>query len=182
MGPTLAIASGAFGVVLLRVSWARRGGGRWLTAAGWLTLPGGAFLWHIAGMAWDKAIAAALLGPCVVAFVLLVPQAEWRSSGVNVTRTRLPATADTPVGSYFGRGLARTLVAAPVALAAALGLAAFFGLRMPWSEATRLVTAGLLLPVFWATGAIWATMDRKLARVAIGLIAMAVIGMLGATL
>jgi hypothetical protein len=53
---------------------------------------------------------------------------------------------------------------------------------MPWLEADRLVTAGLLLPVTWASGAIWATMDRKLLRVTVALIATAIIGALGAAL
>ena len=145
-------------------------------------LLGGVLLWHVTGMAWDKATAAAMLGPSVVAFVLLVPQTEWRSRGVNVTRTRLLAASDAGAASPFGRGIARTVVAGPIALAAALGVTAAFALRMPWLEANRLVTAGLLLPVAWAAGAIWATMDRKLVRVAIALLATALIGALGATL
>ena len=182
MGSILAIASGALGVGLLRIAWARRGGGRWLTAAGWLVLFAGALFWRVAGMAWDKAVAAAMLGPSLIALLLLVPQAEWRSRRVNVTRTRLSAASDTVARSAFGRGVARTVVAGPVALAAALGFTAAFALRMPWLEADRLVTAGLLLPVAWASGAVWATMDSRLARVAVTLIAITVVGALGATL
>ena len=141
---------------------------------------GGAVVWHVTGMAWDKAVAAALLGPSMVAILLLVPQAEWRSRGVNVTKTRLPAAADAVIGNSFGRGIARTIVAGPIALAAALGFTAAFALRMPWLEANRLVTAGLLLPMLWASGATWATMDRNLVRVAVTLIATAVIGALDA--
>ena len=182
VGPTLAIASGALGVGLLRAAWARRSGGRWLTAGAWLVLLGGAVAWHASDMAWDKAVAAAMLGPSVVAFLLLVPQAEWRLRGVNVTRTRLPAASDAVVGGSFGRAVARTVVAGPIALAASLGFTAAFALRMPWLEADRLVTAGLLLPLTWASGAIWATMDRTLLRVTVALLATAVIGALGAAL
>jgi len=176
VNPIFAIASGALGIGLLRAAWARRSGGRWLTAAGWLVLLGGVLLWHVTGMAWDKATAAAVLGPSVVAIVLLVPQIEWRSRGVNVTRARLLAASDAVAANSFGRGIARTVVAAPIALAAALGFTAAFALRMPWPEADRLVTAGLLLPMAWASGAVWATMDRKLLRVAVALVATAVLG------
>lgn len=182
MGSILAISSSALGVVLLRAAWAHRGGGRWLTATGWLVFFGGAFFWHLAGMAWDMAIAGAMLGPSVVALLLLIPQAEWRYRGVNVTRTRPPAASQPRVEGSWRRGIARTVVAGPVALAAALGVTAAFALRMPWLEADRLVTAGLLLPVAWASGAVWATMDPKLVRVGVTLIATAALGALRATL
>jgi hypothetical protein len=182
LSTTLAIASGLLGVGLLRAAWARRGGRRWLTAAGWLTLIGAAVFWHVTGMAWDKAVAAATLAPSVVAFVVLVPQAEWGSRGVNVTRTRLLAASDGIGQGSLSRGIARTIVAGPVALAAALGLTAAIALRAPWVEADRLVMAGLLLPVAWASGAVWAIMDRKLLRVTAALVTTAVIGALGAAL
>ena len=87
--------------------------------------------------------------------------------------------AQTPVnapalGQSLRRGAARALLAGPGALAAALGLTGLVALRAPWLEADRLVAAGFVLPVAWAVGAVWATMDRKLARVAVGLCVTAV--------
>jgi hypothetical protein len=79
-----------------------------------------------------------------------------------------------------GRGVARILLAGPVALAAALGLTGLVALRAPSLEADRLVAAGLVLPIAWAAGAIWATMDRRLMRVAVGLCLTAVVCVSGA--
>jgi len=90
------------------------------------------------------------------------------------------AAAKSDAGSLLGRGTARVLLAGPLALAAALGLVAVVALRMPWLEADRLVTAGFLLPVTWAAGAIWATMDSKLTRVALALGLTAIVCVSGA--
>ena len=182
VGPTLAIASATLGVFLLRQAWARRGGGRSLTLAGWCVLLAGAWLWHLAGMAWDKAIAVATLGPSLIAYLVLIQQAEWRDGRANVTRTRLPSAPEPVSQDTFVRGVNRVVLAGPVALAAALGLTALIALRAPWVEADRLVTAGLVLPIAWSAAAIWATMDARLIRVAVVLIATTLICAGGALL
>jgi hypothetical protein len=125
-------------------------------------------------MAWDKAIAAATLGPSLIAYLLLIREADWRNGRANVTRTRLPSAREPVSQNTFVRGVNRAVLAGPVALAAALGLTALIALRAPWVEADRLVTAGLVLPLAWSAGAIWATMDAKLVRVAVALVVAAV--------
>jgi hypothetical protein len=80
----------------------------------------------------------------------------------------------------LARGAARALLAGPLALVAALGLTALIALRTPWLEADRLVAAGFLLPIAWAAGAIWATMDGKLVRVAVALSLTAIVCVGGA--
>ena len=205
VGSTLAVASAALGVGLLRASWARRGGGQWLTTTGWLAFLGGAVAWHLAGLGWDEAIAFALLGPSLIAFLVLTQHAAWsptaagagraRRAGGRVARsgklrrganserpaTVAPSTVDDGASpSTLGRGTARTLLAGPVALAAALGLTALVALRAPWVEANRLVTAGFLLPIAWAGGAIWATMDSRPTRVAVALCLTAIVCIGGA--
>jgi hypothetical protein len=126
-------------------------------------------------MAWDKAIAVATLGPSLIAYLALIRQAEWRNGRANVTRTRLASAQEPVPQDTFVRGVNRVVLAGPVALAAALGLTALIALRAPWVEADRLVTAGLVLPIAWSAGAIWATMDARLVRVAVALIATAVV-------
>ena len=90
------------------------------------------------------------------------------------------AAAESAPPASLGRGAARALLAGPLALAAALGLTDLIALRMPWLEADRLVTAGFLLPIAWAAGAIWATMDSKLTRVAVALSLTAIVCVSGA--
>ena len=190
---TLAIGSAALGVGLLRASWSRRGGGRpWLTTAGWLAFFGGAVAWHGAGLGWDEAIALAMLGPCLIAYGVLARLAGWSTASASVTRapepaelhapekTRSSAAAKSAPPASLARGAARALLAGPLALVAALGLTALIALRTPWLEADRLVTAGFLLPIAWAAGAIWATMDGKLVRVAVALSLTAIVCVGGA--
>lgn len=174
LGPTVAIVSAALGVGLLRTAWARNRSGRALTVAGWLLLLSGAGLWQYSGLGWDKASAFAALVPSLIAFGLLARQAEWRGGPTKVRRKRQPPRSEPGPRNSFGRGAARFILAGPMALAAASALAAAVALRMPWPEADRLVTAGLLLPIAWATGAVWATMEESLIRVAVVLSAATV--------
>jgi hypothetical protein len=95
-------------------------------------------------------------------------------------QTPLSTVSESSPRASLARGTARFLLAGPVALAAALALAALIALRTPWLEADRLVAAGFLLPIVWAAGAIWATMDSKLTRVAVALSLTAIVCVGGA--
>ena len=249
IGSSLAIGSATVGVGLLRMSWSRHGGRQpWLTAVGWMAFLGGAAAWHGAGLGWDEAVALGMLGPSLIAFVVLARYAQWRPTAAGAGRGRrrseaqrpagasvelsalqlevwrtclsalaqgswisersapssagapIPVAAQAPVGSQvpadvsvsagttavsrsgvsLGSGVVRVLLAGPGALATALGLTGLVALRAPWLEADRLVAAGFVLPVAWAVGAIWATMDRRIARVAVGLGVTAIVCVGGA--
>lgn len=199
VGSGIAVASAVVGVGLLRASWLRRGDGRpWLTAAGWVAFVCGAGAWHGAGLGWDEGIALSMLAPSLMAYLVLARQAQWRPTAVGAGRGRRPTTgirravepgnrraakgmvAQPKSDGSLGRGVARTLLAGPVALAAALGLTGLVALRAPGLEVDRVVAAGFVLPVAWAVGALWATMDRRLARVAVGLCLAAVVCVGGA--
>lgn len=193
-GLALSVGSAALGVGLLRIAWSHRGSTRLLTTSGWLVLLGGISAWHNTGVAWDEATALAALAPSLIAFALLARNAEWRPARPNVPRTREPTalqprTAGPPPmpGQHrydraSGRNISRIILAGPLALAAALGLAAVIALRAPTLEANRLVTAELCLPLAWAIGAVWATMTDNLTRVALVLSLTAVVGLGGAAL
>src|SRR6185312_10228262 len=179
VGSGIAVGSAALGVGLLRASWLRRGGGRpWLSVAGWVAFVCGAGAWRGAGLGWDEAIALAMLAPSLMAYLVLARQAQWRPTAAGARRARRAAQtpgmtraemglrAESDAGGALARGAARALLAGPVALGAALGLTGLLALRAPGTQADRVVAAGFMLPVAWAVGAIWATMDRKLTRVA----------------
>jgi len=121
--------------------------------------------------------------------LVIARQREARQMGVGLRRAAQSelwesaqagpiAAAGSRASGSLGRGTARALLGGPLALAAALGLTAFVALRLPWLEADRLVAAEFLLPTAWAVGAIWATMDSKLTRVAVtlGLTAIVCVG------
>ena len=114
---TLAVGSAALGVGLLRASWSRRGGGPWLTTAGWVAFFAGALAWHVAGLGWDEAIALAMLGPCLIAYGVLARQAGWSVTIAGATRGGRPgrpwrvakrltplAAAESAPSNSLGRG------------------------------------------------------------------------------
>jgi hypothetical protein len=193
-GLALSVGSAALGVGLLRVAWTRRGSTRLLTTSGWLVLLGGISAWHNTGVAWDEATALAALVPSLIAFALLARHAEWRPARPNARRTLEPtvlepgAAGPPPMpGQYRNdrahvRTISRIILAGPLALAAALGLAAVIALHAPTLAANRLVTAELCLPLAWAIGAVWTTMTDNLTRVAVVLTLTAVVGLGGAAL
>jgi hypothetical protein len=180
VGSGFAVGSAALGVGLLRASWLRRGGGQpWLTAAGWAAFVCGAGFWHRAGLGWDEGIALAMLAPSLMAFLVLMRQAQWRPTAVGsrtgrrsqgrVQQAAEPAAAGQTAagqtrgptaprgavcvgvgsesGGSLGRGVARTVLAGPVALVAALGITGWVALRAPGMAANRVVAAGFVLPV-----------------------------------
>jgi hypothetical protein len=194
IGLALSVGSAALGVGLLRVAWTRRGSTRRITTSGWLVLLGGVCAWHNAGVAWDEATALAALAPSLIAFMLLARHAEWRPAQPNARRTREPAVLErrtagpSPMPGQHrydrarGRNLSRIILAGPLALAAALGLAAVIALHAPTLDANRLITAELCLPLAWAIGAVWATMTDNLTRVALVLALTAGVCLGGAAL
>jgi hypothetical protein len=151
------------GVLALRRAWrgpARRG---WMLA-GWGLLAGALFGW-LATTGWDVALALTLLAPSLAAYAVLAAHAEIRPP-------RAPKPCKWAVVSRQGRGrraIVRTLYAGPLSAAAALGLGAALALRAPLAEADRLVAGGLIVPLAWAAGMVWATTDARLARIGLGL-------------
>ncbi len=81
-----------------------------------------------------------------------------RQSSRNVDANRVDARAATETEAQPDAGqryrrwrvAARTAVAGPLALAAALSLGLMVGLRAPLHEQTRLIIGGLAVPTLWA--------------------------------
>jgi hypothetical protein len=57
------------------------------------------------------------------------------------------------------------LVAGPLGLIAAMGIAVVIATRMPMAEQTRLILAGLIVPTLWAIGIGWMVCQRRLGRI-----------------
>ncbi len=172
-GVAAALATTVVGVGLVRWGW-RRSGGAIPALAGWTALLAATPLWALSA-AWDKAIALTLLAPSLVAILLVVANAEVRRPRV-ARAPRLGAELPERSGEALWRAWARTGLGGPAAGAAALTLAAAWGLKGPGDGADRLGAALLLAPALWACGLIWATTDPRLARVAAGFAAAALIG------
>jgi hypothetical protein len=166
----------AGGVLALRRGWRSPARRHWLLA-GWSLLTAGLFGWA-ATAGWDVALALALLTPSLIAYALLASCAQ-----VRPRRAPKPCTAASPAQrGRRRRALWRGLYAGPLSLAAALGLGAAVALRTPLAEADRLVAGGLVVPLAWAAGMVWATTDARLARIGLGLCAVAAVSIAAAWL
>lgn len=175
----LGAACAIVGVGLLRTAWLRRGGGGRI-AAGWALLSCGAIGWRWSGAGWDKAVALAALAPMLAAFALLAWTADVAARPRKPKPVKAACDPEPPIrAGPLWQGVARTLLAGPVAGAAAVSLAAAVALRAPWAEADRLTAAIFIAPIAWAAAGVWATTDARLLRVglAFGAVAAASLGL-----
>ncbi|RIV91845.1 hypothetical protein D2V17_02590 [Aurantiacibacter xanthus] len=110
------------------------------------------------GIAW------AFLTISLVAYARFVPQlVQVPHIGRDAFR-RQRASARASRGGKLGLAL-RLVAAGPLYLIAALAVGAVAATKLPWAEVNRLMFGGLIVPVIWATGALHATADLRLARV-----------------
>jgi hypothetical protein len=129
-------------------------------------------------LGWELGLAWALTAISVVAYGLILPP-FFRAHSIGHNRTardgrRMPVP---PSGSKW-RLIVKLVAAGPLSLLAALGLSLLIATR-PWEqELTRLYVGGLTTPLFWSVGALHATVDSSLIRVAASpiLIALAAFG------
>lgn len=70
----------------------------------------------------------------------------------------------------WGRGLLQALIGGPLALVAAIGIAALIATHAPLHEQTRLVGAGLLVPSLWAVLLGWTLSAERLYRPVAGVV------------
>jgi hypothetical protein len=166
------------GVALLRRAWRRERPG-WPTLLGWTLLAAAIPGWALCAR-WDKAAALALLVPSLVGYGFVAANRERRPARARPAKaaTELPERS----GEAVWRGVARTLCAGPLAGAAAVLLAAAWGLKGPGSPPDRAALALLLAPLLWAAGLVWATTDASLLRIGGGLGALAALGAAAAAL
>ncbi|MHB8286203.1 MAG: hypothetical protein ACYDD1_16215 [Caulobacteraceae bacterium] len=156
------------GVLALRLAWRRRPIPSPWTATGWGLMIIGLFGWA-ATTGEDVAVALALLIPSLAGYGALAAGARVRGgkpSRSGRSDVELEAGPSDP-----WRAILRTLYVGPLAALAAFSAGAAVALKGPGSEATRLIAGGMLIPVLWAAGMIWATTDRRLTRVGLGLVA-----------
>jgi hypothetical protein len=65
--------------------------------------------------------------------------------------------------------MVRFLLAGPLSAVAAAAVGTAISLCPWWSEANRIVAAGLLAPAIWAIGMCWSLCDGQPGRVAVGI-------------
>lgn len=122
-------------------------------------------LWAVSTTLWvtrfgaEIGIPLALETAALVAFAFILTRLERR-----INRAARERRVDQPASSRrrWVLGTARTLVAGPLGLAAAMGIAVVIATKSPMAEQTRLIIAGLIVPSLWAVGIAWVVCQRRL--------------------
>lgn len=122
-------------------------------------------LWAASTALWtlqfgaEVGIPLALETAALVAFGFILSRMERRMERPARERTAaLPAVSRR----RYVVGTMRVLVAGPLGLIAAMGIAVVVATRSPMAEQTRLILAGLIVPTLWAIGIGWVVCQRRL--------------------
>lgn len=162
-GWSVLLLAGAAGAAwLLRRSWGDRTASRpWWIAAGWAAI---AMLIVIAGL-----VLGAGRGPfiaftvvSVAALALVVASVQLREARVRGDKSLAPEPSDRVSKAW--RGWLRGLLAGPLGMIAAMGVAICFAAFCPGAAQTRLVIGGLLVPVLWGGAMAWTLSDDRILR------------------
>ncbi|WP_213980950.1 hypothetical protein [Sphingomonas sp. dw_22] len=152
-----ALALSLGGILLIWSAWReRRWGPRaWAAIGFWI---GSAGLW-IARFGAEIGIPLALETAALAGFAFILSRMERR-----VARTpREREVPPLPASRYRRlRGAAKFLIAGPIGMFAAMGIAFVVATGAPLAEQTRLILAGLIVPSLWAVFIGWTVADRRL--------------------
>lgn len=153
------------GTALLRRAWRERGRrvARYLVFAGWavlaVTLLVGAI---VVGPVKGTALAAGFASLAALAVVAL--GRVYRPPRVSRGDVIAPEPLEGQGGARLGRALLKTLLAGPLGMIAAMGLAFCYATWAPGDPPTRIVIGGLFVPVLWGLAMTWTLADRHLIR------------------
>lgn len=156
------IGGGLAGATLLRRAWADRRRGRIdLIAAGWTVLAGTVLL-DAAWIGWVMGAAAAVAGVGLGALAVVALGRTIRTARAGRTATSAPEPLEG--ASKAWRGWLKVLLAGPLGMTAAMGIAFCYAAWAPGDPRTRIILAGLLMPVAWASAMTWTLADQRLLR------------------
>jgi hypothetical protein len=180
LAAVLLFAGGAVGAWLLRRAWTARGGGAVFAWCGWGVLAATLIAASMTfGTVRGGFIALALIpiaGLAVVASGLQV-----RAARARVGETGLaPEPSERPSTAW--RGVLRWLLAGPIGMVAALAVGVCYAVWVPGPAQTRLLIAGLIVPVAWGGAMAWTLADNRILRATAVLSGTAIVGFAAAAL
>ena len=171
---SILLLAGSVGAAwLLRRAWGERTVSRpWWIIAGWavvaaLVVLGGLTL----GSGRGPFIAFTLVS--VAALGLVIAKVQVRQAKVRSDKSLAPEPSDR--ASKAWRGWLRALLAGPLGMVAAMGVAIAFAAFCPGAAQTRLVIGGLLVPVLWGGAMAWTLADDKILRALAVLVGVSVV-------
>ena len=156
------LAGGVGAAWLLRRAWRDRTAARprWI-AAGWATVAVVSIIpAFILGAARGPFIAWTLIS--VAALALVAQGVQIKVARERAERSLAPEPSDRV--SRVWRGWLRALLAGPLGMIAAMGVAIAFAAFCPGAAQTRLVIGGLMVPVLWGGAMAWTLADDKILR------------------
>lgn len=169
-------------------------GAAWLLRRAWSDRTARRPLWIAAGWA---AVAAVTMAPAFVLGGARGPFVAWTlisvaalavvAQGVQVRVARqrgekslAPEPSDRVSKAW--RGWLRGLLAGPLGMIAAMGVAIAFAAFCPGAAQTRLVIGGLMVPVLWGGAMAWTLADDKILRATAVLVGVSVVTFTAAVL
>ncbi|WP_428152315.1 hypothetical protein [Brevundimonas sp.] len=173
-GGSLLLLSGAVAAAwLLRRSWGERTISRpWWIVGGWLSVTA-----LIVVASW---ILGAGRGPFAAATVvsvgalgLVAANVQFKTAKVRGDKSLAPEPSER--ASRAWRGWLRALLAGPLGMIAAMGVAICYSAFVPGAPQTRLLIAGLMVPVLWGAAMAWTLADDKILRATAVLIGVTVV-------
>lgn len=123
-------------------------------------------------IAWTLFSVGAL---CVVTTGVQVRVARSRAE-----RSLAPEPSDRPSRTW--RGWLRALLAGPIGMVAAMGVAIAFAVWAPMAPQTRIIIGGLMVPVLWGGAMAWTLADDRILRATAVLIGVSVVTFTAAVL
>lgn len=172
---------GAVGAAwLLRRSWGDRTVRRpWWIAAGWVVV---AVLVAAAGplLGPGRGPFIALMATSAGALALVAGGVQLREARARGDKSLAPEPSERPSKAW--RGWLRAVLAGPLGMIAAMGVAICYAVWVPGAAQTRLLIGGLLVPVLWGGAMAWTLADDKILRATAVLTAVTVVTFAAAVL
>jgi hypothetical protein len=177
------LAASTAGAWLLQRAWQRKDAHRGLLrSAGWIVLivvvlaAAG-----ILGPARGTFIALTLIPICALCVVAAGLQRRNARASHRASNDGLaPEPLDRP--SVWWRTTLRWLLAGPIGMLAAIAVGICYAVWVPGEPQTRLLIAGLMIPVLWGGGMAWTLADNRVLRATAVLVGTAVAGFTAAVL
>jgi hypothetical protein len=180
LAAVLLLSGGAVAALLLRRAWAERGPSRpWLILGGWAVIvavivaPG-----FVLGAARGPFVGLALVS--VAALGVVVQGLQTRKAKVRGDKSLAPEPSERPSKAW--RGWLRGLLAGPLGMIAAMGVAICFAVWAAPGAQTRLAIGGLMVPVLWGGAMAWTLADDRILRATAVLVGITLITFTAAVL
>lgn len=147
---------------LLRRSWGERGVARpWWIVAGWAAV---AVLILAAGpmLGSGRGPFIAFMAVSTAALAVVAGGVQLREARTRGDRSLAPEPSDRKSKAW--RGWLRAVLAGPLGMVAAMGVAICYAVWVPGAPQTRLLIGGLLVPVLWGGAMAWTLADDRILR------------------